>query len=256
MRHLCKFETENEYLEEKDNFIYPNVSYVVEGNLVYYMSASNYEFVDLGLPSGLKWATCNVGATQPYESGLYFAWGEDKGYAVAKGDTIDADNGVYAATITNADGTETTKTFAQDWSDYEYWDGSELTKYHDASVLTLDTEDDGCYVAEKTMRMPTKEDCQELIDNTTSEWVADYNESGVPGRVFTSNINGNSFFVPAVGGVYDGMLNFFGLGGGFWSSSLCSGNVEGAFNLGFYEGVLGVDYGNRFGGLPLRGVCP
>ena len=256
MRHLCKFETENEYLEEKDNFIYPNVSYVVEGDLVYYMSASNYEFVDLGLPSGLKWATCNVGATQPYESGLYFAWGEDKGYAVAKGDILDASSGVYAATITNADGTETTKTFAQDLSDYEHWDGSKFTKYHDASVVTLDTEDDGCYVAEKTMRMPTKEDCQELIDNTTSEWVADYNESGVSGRVFTSNINGNSIFVPAVGDVFDGVLNFFGLLGAFWSSSLYSDFVESAFFLGFGEDVLGVGFDGRFFGLPLRGVCP
>ena len=41
---------------------------------------SLYEFVDLGLPSGLKWATTNVGAEKPEDFGLYFAWGETEGY--------------------------------------------------------------------------------------------------------------------------------------------------------------------------------
>ena len=41
---------------------------------------NNYKYVDLGLPSGLKWATCNVGATSPEQAGLYFAWGETTGY--------------------------------------------------------------------------------------------------------------------------------------------------------------------------------
>ena len=41
---------------------------------------SLYEFVDLGLPSGLKWASCNVGAEKPEDFGLYFAWGETEGY--------------------------------------------------------------------------------------------------------------------------------------------------------------------------------
>ena len=37
-------------------------------------------FVDLGLPSGLKWASCNVGAEKPEDFGLYFACGETEGY--------------------------------------------------------------------------------------------------------------------------------------------------------------------------------
>lgn len=37
---------------------------------------NGHEYVDLGLPSGLKWATCNVGASKPEEYGGYYAWGE------------------------------------------------------------------------------------------------------------------------------------------------------------------------------------
>lgn len=37
---------------------------------------NNHEYVDLGLPSGTLWATCNVGASTPESYGLAFAWGE------------------------------------------------------------------------------------------------------------------------------------------------------------------------------------
>ena len=255
MEHLRKFETENEYLEAKDDFVYPNVSYIVEGDLVHYMSASNYEFVDLGL--SVKWATCNVGATKPEESGLYFAWGEDKGYVVTKGEVQDETYGIYTAVIKNADGTDSTKTFAQDFSDYEHYENGNFVKYTSTDGLTtLENDDDGCYLAEKTMRMPTKDEYQELIENTTSAWTTNYNESGVNGVVLTSNTNGNSIFVPAVGYIFGGMLYGFGLSGLFWSSSLYSDNVECAFNLVFSEGSLAVGNVVRFGGLPLRAVCP
>ena len=104
MNHLRKFELETDYLNAKDSFVYPNVSYIVEKDILHYMKNSKYDFVDLGLPSGLKWAAWNVGATQPEESGLYFAWGEDKGYVVTRGEEIDAINGQYNAIIKNAAG--------------------------------------------------------------------------------------------------------------------------------------------------------
>ena len=40
--------------------------------------STTHTYVDLGLPSGILWATCNVGATKPEEYGDYFAWGETK----------------------------------------------------------------------------------------------------------------------------------------------------------------------------------
>ena len=48
----------------------------VSANVTLYAQWSAYEYVDLGLPSGTKWATCNVGSTTPEGYGDYFAWGE------------------------------------------------------------------------------------------------------------------------------------------------------------------------------------
>lgn len=54
---------------------------------------NGHEFVDLGLPSGLKWATCNVGANETKDPGSYFAWGETE----SKG-TYTSNNYSYAGT--------------------------------------------------------------------------------------------------------------------------------------------------------------
>ena len=257
MNHLRKFELETDYLNAKDSFVYPNVSYIVEKDILHYMKNSKYDFVDLGLPSGLKWAAWNVGATKPEDSGLYFAWGEDKGYVVTRGGEIDAINGQYNAIIKNADGSGTTKTFASGYTDYKHYANSGLTKYNATDNLTkLANEDDGCYLAEKSMRMPTQAECQELITYTKHNWTDNYDGRGIKGMTFTSTTNGNSIFVPAVGAVYGGVLDSFGLIGNFWSSSLSSSSVEGAFLLYFGSGDLGVDVGSRFVGFPLRAVRP
>ena len=257
MNHLRKFELENDYLQAKDSFVYPNVSYVVEKDILHYMKKSKYEFVDLGLPSGLQWAAWNVGATKPEESGLYFAWGENKGYVVTRGAVINEEYNQYKAIVKNADGSETTKRFASGYTDYKHYDvsTSSFTKYN-ITGDTLTNEDDGCYLTENAMRMPTQAECQELIANTTSAWTTNYNGSGIKGLTLTSKTNGNSIFVPAVGAVGSGVLNAFGLFGGFWSSSLSSSSVESAFNLNFNSGRLGVGSDGRLFGMPLRAVRP
>ena len=255
MNHLRKFELETDYLNAKDSFVYPNVSYIVEKDILHYMKNSKYDFVDLGLPSKLQWAAWNVGATQPEESGLYFAWGEDKGYVVTCGVEIDASRGQYNAIIKNADGSGTTKTFASGYTDYKHYANSGLTKYNATDNLTkLANEDDGCYLAEKSMRMPTQAECQELITYTKHNWTDNYDGRGIKGMTFTSNTNGNSIFVPAVGAVSSGVLFNFGFVGGLWSSSLSSSSVEMAFSLGFGSRFLAVDNGGRFIGVPLRAV--
>ena len=254
MNHLRKFELENDYLQAKDSFVYPNVSYIVEKDILHYMKKSKYEFVDLGLPSGLKWAAWNVGATKPYESGLYFAWGEDKGYIVTRGELIEQSQCAYDAIITNADGSETTKTFEDVYSDYKYSENGEFTKYNATDKLTtLANEDDGCYLDETAIRMPTKAECEELIANTTSAWTDNYNNSGINGVTLTSKTNGNSIFVPAVGNVSGGAILSFGIVGFFWSSSLSS-SVDKAYYFNFTSRSLGVSYSNRFVGMPLRAV--
>src|SRR5574344_977173 len=135
------------------------------------------QYVDLGLPSGLKWAKCNIGATSEADYGSYFQWGdiEDK---------------------SNSDCS---------WESYKYCNDSNttLTKYcTDSSYgtvdnkTTLDTEDDAAtQIMGGDWRMPTMDDFIELLDNTTNEWTQ---VNGVDGYKFTGS-NGNSIFIPASG---------------------------------------------------------
>lgn len=75
-----------------------------------------------------------------------------------------------------------------------------MTKYNETDGLTtLGASDDAAIAADSSCRMPTAYEYLELIDNTTSEWVDDYNGTGVAGRILTSNVNGNSIFIPAAG---------------------------------------------------------
>lgn len=84
MKYLKKFNTEIEYTDfaESDKYILPNVSFITNGENVMFNPAPVgpvYKMVDLGLPSGLKWADRNIGATSPEDYGLYFQWGDTVG---------------------------------------------------------------------------------------------------------------------------------------------------------------------------------
>ena len=84
MKYLKKFNQASEYEAFKvgDEYITPNVSYVVDGGGVMFNPGIKplvYNMVDLGLPSGLLWADRNVGATSPEDAGLYFTYGETVG---------------------------------------------------------------------------------------------------------------------------------------------------------------------------------
>lgn len=199
------------------------------------LSISKFEWVDLGLPSGLKWATTNVGASKPEEYGLYFAWGETEGYS----------------------GITDTKKF--NWGDYELCGGSSstLTKYNNNSsygtvdnLTTLGQEDDAAYVSDNTCRMPTKADFEELTANTTSTWET---LNGVNGRRFTST-NGNSIFVPAAGYCSNGSVYYVGSFGFLQSGSLNERESRGAWRLGFYSDDMNVDYVSRCDGYTVRAV--
>ena len=204
---------------------------------------SLYEFVDLGLPSGLKWASCNVGAEKPEDFGLYFAWGETQGYS-----GITSEKGFY-------------------WGDYKYSSGQTsststsfkgVTKYNSNSsngtvdnLTVLEQVDDAAYTSDKTCRMPTKSDFEELTANTTSVWET---LNGVNGRRFTSKTNGNSIFVPAAGYCYGGSVSGVGSYGYLWSSSLNDSNSMCAWNLYFISDDVGMGYGFRYYGFTVRAV--
>ena len=156
-------------------------------------------FVDLALPSGLLWCEHNVGASTPYEHGLYFSWGNVEGHAEGSG--YDFSDAVYAETA-----------------------GAALT----GNIPVNNTYDMARHNMGAPCRLPTMGEFQELNSNCDSEWT---DEDGVAGRRFTSRINGNSIFFPA-SGYYNGTsLNYRGSSGNYWSSSYNS--ATSAYYLGF-----------------------
>lgn len=148
-------------------------------------------FVDLGLPSGILWATCNLGADSPEEAGLYYQWGDTEGHAAGSG--YDFSQANY-----NAKGLNLIE--------------ANLTAEHDAASVLLGSP----------VRMPKISEFMELSQNTDSEWVSNYNDSGVAGRLFTSKVNGKSVFFPAAGLFYEKSLNYRGSICAFWSASYFS----------------------------------
>ena len=190
---------------------------------------NGYEYVDLGLPSGLKWATCNVGADSPEKAGLYFAWGETTGYTID-----DVTNGVRG--------------FTKD----EYNSGPAASI---STNLTLEQDAAHIHMGGK-WRMPTHNEFNEILrlSNTTVTWTTNYNGTGVAGRVITSKTNGNSIFLPAAGVCNNSHIFNVGSEGNYWSSKY---NPNGyGYHMSFDSENFTTDYaGVRNVGSSLRGVC-
>ena len=192
-----------------------------------------HEWVDLGLPSGTLWATCNVGADSPEEYGDYFAWGET------------APKEYYS------------------WNTYKWCNGSNdtMTKYcTDSSYgdsgftddkTDLDLDDDAAYVNwGPSWRMPSLEQQQELVDNCTWTW-ANYN--GVNGYM-VAGPNGNTLFLPASGRRWGGALDT-GKNGFYWSRALRADNSRYAYILNFISGNVYWGKSNyRYDGFAVRAV--
>lgn len=200
-----------------------------------YIDPSNgHSYVDLGLPSGTKWATMNIGAEKETDTGLYFAWGETQGYSG----------------ITNE------KKFS--WNDYKFGTESNLTKYNATDGLTtLEASDDAATVNwEGNWKMPTVEQINELLnlENCTNEWVENYNGSGINGKLLTSVRNGNKLFVPAGGGCSDGSLNGFGLYGFVWINSLLPDDNTYAYFMDIDSTAIIYDANPRNLGIQVRPV--
>ena len=177
---------------------------------------NGYEYVDLGLPSGLKWATCNVGATSPEDYGDYFAWGETSPKA--------------EYTIENS------ITYGEQMSDISG------NAQYDAATANWG----GIW------RMPTKDEMQELVDHCEWEWTQ---VNGVNGSKVVGS-NGSCIFLPAAGYDVVEYLVFEGDYGYYWSSTPYDhySNVY-ASGLYFYDGRDTVwPHFSRNGGKTVRPV--
>lgn len=193
--------------------------------------------VDLGLPSGIKWADCNLGAYNPEDIGGYYQWAGLENVT---------STGIYPY-----------------WDNCPYHTGSNRfagwMKYNTEPYIgsvdnktVLDPEDDVAHVKlGGNWRMPTEEEFKELIDNCTSEWTT-LNE--INGTKFTSMKNGNSIFLPATGYHDYDDLYCVGSYGYYWSSSLRTDIPYSAYCLSFgSDNVVTCDY-ERFFGLVVRPV--
>ena len=178
-------------------------------------------FVDLALPSGLLWCEHNVGASTPYEHGLYFSWGNVEGHAEGSG--YDFSEAVYAQTA-----------------------GAALT----GNIAVGNTYDMARHNMGAPCRLPTMGEFNELNSNCDSEWT---DENGVAGRRFTSRINGNSIFFPASGYYSGTSLNGRGSNGYYWSSTWYSETNARLLSFGSSY-VNPQDYDSRRYGFTVRAV--
>ena len=199
----------------------------------------NTEYVDLGLPSGLKWATMNVGAEKESDYGIMFAWGQTDNAVATK--FVDSENYPYnwANAPFNGRANDYNSTYFNDAKNTVCPNGI-LAKEYDAAAQIMG----------EGWRMPTQSDFQELIDNTNKEWTI---VNGVNGRKFTAS-NGNSIFIPAAGSCHNGSVYDVGDYGSVWSSSLYTSLPSNAWNLGFDSGNCHMYSNYRCDGRSVRGV--
>ena len=190
-------------------------------------------WVDLGLPSGLLWAECNLGATKPEEYGDYYAWGETDTKEVYTWETYK-----YCTAV---DEEGWVKTLSKYNTDSEY--GTPDTTLQPSDDVATAKLGNGA-------RMPTETEWRELIANTTSEWTS---ENGIYGRRLTA-ANGKSLFFPAAGGRDGSELLLVGEDGIYWSSSLYADYPNNAWWFYFDSDYQDVDYFYRLCGFSVRAV--
>lgn len=198
-----------------------------------------HEYVDLGLPSGTLWATCNVGASSPDEDGTYFAWGEITGY---DSDTADG-HSFYWPSYKYCNGNAYTLTKYCTNSEYGNVDyKSELEVADDAAYITLGDE----------WRMPN------LMEFTELKWYCDWvwtTVNGKKGYRITSKNNGNSIFLPATGYRDQSNLYYYDTYGDYWTKTLYEDSPRSAYYLEFGQDFISCDtYWYRCYGRTIRPV--
>ena len=196
---------------------------------------ANVQAVDLGLPSGVKWASCNVGAMNPEDYGNYYAWGE----VLPKMD--------YS------------------WETYKYANyanGDGITKYcSDASYgvkdnkKTLTPNDDAAHVNwGGKWRMPTLAEWEELYNDKYCRMIVT-TQNGIEGVLIKSRINGNSIFLPYAGLRKSSHLDYDEASGFYWSSSLYGNKSSSAWHFYFSQDFSDKTYSTRIRGFSIRPVC-
>lgn len=253
MKHLRIFNSMEEFeslkatLEDGPYVVLDKDGKVVSTNLktISLDDITKGEYVDLGLPSGLKWASCNLGAEKPCDNGLLYQWGRVDGYAY--GDT----NHQF--------------TIGKQHPGDGYISCTPTSGKHYSSDDVLDPEDDAAYVATGgNCRMPTVDELSELLKGTTNEWCMctvlgeEHTNHTVNGVLLTSKSDETKkIFIPAAG-IFSGGDGCFSDNGSkvYIMSSSLDTTPDFAYKLYFASGYHSVMYTRRYIATPVRAVKP
>lgn len=176
---------------------------------------NGHEWVDLGLPSGTKWATCNVGASSPSDYGDYFAWGETS----PKSSYDSSNSRTYSKNIGNISGNSNYDAARANWGD--------------------------------SWRLPSKAEFEELIRRCKWTWTTLGGKKGYK----VVGPNGNSIFLPAAGYRCGATLYDGGAYGCYWSGTPYGSVASDAYYLWLYEGYHYVGCYSRYYGYSIRPVA-
>lgn len=214
--YYLQYEVANAYSSLKGEEIY---TFATQGGNTDY--PSDLQYVDLGLPSGTKWATCNVGASKPEEYGDYFAWGE------------------------------VTPKATYSWDNYKWGTENNLTKYNakDNKTILEPSDDAAIYNWGSNWRMPTDAEMSELRAHTTWQWTS---INGVNGLKLTGP-NGNSIFLPAAGYIAENK-DYINVLGYYYCGEIYGNVLTDAYATGFGDSGYYYDCGARWVGRSVRPV--
>lgn len=197
----CKLDNDD---EPTNDYKFPDIQEeTISGDI------GGHTYVDLGLPSGIKWATYNVGATKATEIGDYFAWGETSSKT-----SYELTNYKWYQDVTFENMSKYILGSSVQKTDYKYY---------------LDGEDDAAAVNwGSSWRMPTAEELKELLNGCYWKFEEDFKGSGTAGIIGVSINNGASIFFPAGGAIYGERNGNVGNLCNYWSSTLTLDDSNGS----------------------------
>lgn len=183
-------------------------------------------YVDFGLSSGLKWATCNVGAVNPWDDGLYFSWGNINGYTYEDG-------------------------YNFSWEVYRATSGGSLTNNIPSGSNAYDA---ARAILGSSWRIPSDSEVQELIDNTDKEWVTDYLGTGKNGiKVMKKSDHSIFIFIPASGYINGTGRYNYNSSGSYWTTRYNNSNAVYGWEIRSSGLSISGSFGPQ-GGCPMRAV--
>ena len=176
---------------------------------------NGHEWIDLGLPSGVRWAACNMDATSPEQAGKFYSWAETS----TKNSYVESTSKTHNKAIAEFSGNATYDVATQKWG--------------------------------KGWRMPTEEEFKELMNYTDSQFK---DRNGRKGREYANYVNNNKLFIPAAGSNEEGKLHNVNGCGSYWTSTPIANRNTGAISYIFNAPYDEMSTGERYYGYSVRPV--